>query len=230
MKKKTGDKKKILVLYFSLSSQTKNILYALIKGLKSSDIDVTIERLEPVQKLRFPLGSIYDTIKMMVLTFFRMRIPIKSISVKCFEDYDLIVLAGPTWSYNPCGPILFLFDSEGQKLFKGKKVLPVISCRGYWRVHWYGLRKLLFRCGAEVKNLIVFSHPSAEPWRTIGVFLKLAGRNPEKKTWINKFYKKYGHTRNQLREAHRFGVILGEAIGKEVDIQSLSFKTDISLP
>jgi len=230
MEQTTDAKKRILILYFSFSSQTKNILNSLIDGLNISSIKVRLERLEPVEPIRFPIGSIYDTIKMMVLTFFRMRVSIKPISAECFENYDLILLAGPTWSYNPSGPILSLFDRDGRKLFADQNVIPLISCRGYWRMHWFGIRSLLVKCGANVKNLIVFSHPCPEPWRTIGVFLKLAGRNPEKKSFISKFYRKYGHSRKQMREAQRFGIILGEALKENIDVESLEFKTDISLP
>ncbi len=230
MEQTTDDKKRILIIYFSFSSQTKNLLHSLIRGMKFDDIEVAVERVEPVDQLRFPIGTICDTVKMMVLTFFRRRVPIKAISSKCFATYDLIILAGPTWSYNASGPILSLLDRDGEKLFEGKNVIPLISCRGYWRVHWFGVRRTLAKCGASVKNLIVFSHPSSEPWRTLGVFLKLAGRNPEKKSWISRFYRKYGHTRGQLKEAHRFGVILGEALRNDADLKSLDFKTDISQP
>jgi hypothetical protein len=217
-------------LYYSFSSQTKNILQSLTEGLESKSIEVVTERLEPVKQLRFPIGSIPDTIEMMILTFFRMRVPIQPVSRHCFDTYDLILLAGPTWSYNPSGPILRLFDLYGKELFSSKNVIPLISCRGYWRVHWYGLKSLLRKCGASVNNLIVFSHPSPEPWRTIGVFLKLAGRNPEKIAWMRKFYRKYGHTRKQLAEARRFGCMLGEAIKKDQNLSSLNFKTSLSLP
>ncbi len=230
MEQLSEDKKRILVLYFSFSSQTKNILLSLIKGLKTNGVDVTFERLVPVESIRFPIGTIYETVKMMLLTFFRLRMPIKPVSEKCFDRFDLILLAGPTWSYNPSGPILSLFDRDGKKLFSDKLVVPLISCRGYWRLHWFGLKLLLSQCGAVIPNLIVFSHPSSEPWRTMGVFLKLAGRNPEKKSWFKKYYTKYGHTRNQLKEAYRFGVMLGEALCKGQEVQSLDFKSDTSLP
>jgi len=81
-----------------------------------------------------------------------------------------------------------------------------------------------------VTGLIVFSHPCPEPWRTIGVFLKLAGRNPESKSWISKYYKKYGHTREQFDEARRFGAMIGLALKNNKDISSLDFKTEVALP
>lgn len=198
------------------------------EGITQENVAVEWERIRPVQHLRFPLGSVYKTLWMMLLTFFRKRFPIESLDEKCFADYDLIILAGPTWSYNPSGPILALFDRDGKQLFAGRRVLPLISCRGYWRMHWWGLRHLLRKNKATVENLIVFSHPSREPWRTIGVFLKLAGKIPER-MWISKYYKKYGHTNAQRLEAERFGTLIGKAIAEGGDLGGLDFKSSRAL-
>ena len=85
------------------------------------------------------------------------------------------------------------------------------------------------KCGATVPNLIVFSHPSKEPWRTVGVFLKLAGKVPERISWMEKHYRKYGHTRAQLDEAGRFGIQLAEVLVSGGDLGSIEFKTGPAL-
>jgi hypothetical protein len=218
-------KKKILILYYSYSSQTKNLLQAMTDGLEQYPVSVSRQRLEPVSRQQFPIGSIPKTFWKMLLTFFRQRVPIKPLPEHCFNRYDLVILAGPTWSYNPSGPVLSLFDRDGKQLFDGQLVLPLISCRGYWRMHWWGLKSLLNKCGATVPNLIVFSHPSKEPWRTLGVFLKLAGKVPERIAWMEKHYRKYGHTRAQLAEAVNFGRQIGATISGDGDLASLDFKT-----
>jgi len=216
---------KVLIIYYSFSSQTRNLLHSLAAGLEIEKTQVAWEQLTPVVPLRFPFGSVTRTVWMMLLTFFRKRVPIQPLSPRCFEDYDLIILAGPTWSYNPSGPVLALFDRDGHRLFRDRSVLPLVSCRGYWRVHWWGLRHLLRRCGARVENLIVFTHTSPEPWRTIGVFLKLAGKIPEK-MWFSKYYRKYGHTNAQLLEAERFGLMIGRALAEGTSLATLDFNTD----
>ncbi|MBA3006619.1 MAG: NAD(P)H-dependent oxidoreductase [Desulfocapsa sp.] len=209
----TLNKKRILIISYSFSSQTRNLLNGLIEGLEQSGADVFWEQLTPESELRFPIGSISATFLMMVLTFLRKRYPVQSVNSRCFDQWDLIILAGPTWSYNPSGPVLSLLDRDGKKLFRDKVVLPFISCRGYWRVHYFGLRRLLRGCGAKVVAPIVFSHPTPEPWRTIGVFLKLAGKVPEAgSSWFHRFYPKYGHSREQVADSRRVGFELGENI------------------
>ncbi|OQX11238.1 MAG: hypothetical protein BWK76_19470 [Desulfobulbaceae bacterium A2] len=224
-----GQEPRVLIIYFSLSSQTRNLVLALGEGLASQGVTVCRERLQPLRELRFPLGGIVETVAMMFLTFLRRRILIQPLSPLCRDRYDLIVLAGPTWSYNPSGPVLSLLDSAGD-MFHRQKVVPLISCRGYWRLHWWGLRARLRRLGALVPNLMVFSHPSPEPWRTIGVFFKLAGRLPEKMRLLRRYYPKYGHSRQQVEESRRFGELLGSALQRDAELASLDFRTVLALP
>lgn len=221
--------KHVLILCYSYSGQTSSLLRKLAEGLERQGIEVSIEKLSPNKTIRFPFGDIPTTVAMMLVTFFRKRVPIAELSEKCDQKYDLIILAGPTWSYHPSGPVLSLFDRDGSRLFKGRTVIPFISCRGYWRTHWYGLRQKLRKYGATIPNLIVFTHPSKEPWRTIGVFLKLAGKNPEQSRLKN-VYPKYGHGQEQLVEAQRFGELIGKALSQGTSLAELNFKTPSAMP
>jgi hypothetical protein len=225
------NKQHVLIVYFSFSSQTRNLLQGLGKGLREYEIDVEWQQLKPLETLQFPLGSIAATLKMMVTTFFRKRMAIEELRPECFHPWDLIILAGPTWSYHPSGPVLSLLDRDGERLFKNhQKVLPFISCRGYWRMHQWGVRYLLKRKGAEVLRPVVFTHPVAEPWRTIGVFLKLAGKMPESgKSWFHHFYPKYGHSVRQVNDARAIGLILGKYIQEKKDLESLRFPIPVPI-
>lgn len=223
--------KQILIISYSHSHQTRNLLKQFVIGLESEQVDITWERLVPTAQIRFPIGSISSTVWMMIQTFFRKRIPIKEISPAIFKSWDLIILAGPTWSYNPSGPVLSLFDRDGKKIFLNQNVLPFISCRGYWRAHFWGLRLFLKKSGIKrVAGPIVFSHPTPEPWRTIGVFLKLAGKTPEAGTnWFHKFYPKYGHSRQQGELALELGRKLGKDLASGKNVTKLQFKTPVSV-
>ncbi len=208
-------KKRVLIVIYSFSHQTHNLIKGFVQGLEENDVEVSWENIRTVEPLRFPIGTFFSTIKMMLLTAIRKRYAIQEISAGCFDGWDLIILAGPTWSYNPSGPILSLFDRDGKRLFGGQRVLPFISCRGYWRLHLLGLHRLLKKYGAECTDPIIFSHPTPEPWRTIGVFLKLAGKVPEAgSSWFRRFYPKYGHSRQQVDEAIDVGRSIGESISE----------------
>lgn len=212
---------RILILYYSLSAQTSGLVQRLAAGLEEEGCQVHLERLQPLQPLKFPIGTVSATLAMMFITLLRRRVPIKPLSSACGQSYDLVIVAGPTWSYNPSGPVLSLLDRDGATLFAGQQVLPLISCRGYWRLHWWGLRLLLERCGAEVTNRIVFSHPCREPWRTLGVFLKLAGRVPERGRIMGRYYHRYGHSREQQEQAVQFGRSVGRALREKSPLAEL---------
>jgi len=220
----------VLFLYFSFSGQTGVLVHRLAAGLKEQGVEVFFEKLKPARHLRFPVGSILRTFVMMLTTFFRLRVPIQELSPKCDKEYDLVILAGPTWSYNPSGPVLSFLDRYGNEVLGGREVLPLISCRGYWKMHWWGLRKKLRRCGAHFSNMIAFSHPNPEPWCTIGVFLKIAGKNPERSGYISKHYDRFGHSNKQMEEARRFGVEISEALKGNAQLAAINFQTDLALP
>jgi hypothetical protein len=224
------NRQRVLIVFFSFSSQTRNLLQGLGKGLQEYEIDVEWQQLKTLETLQFPLCSIAATFKMMLTTFFRKRMPIEELRPDCFQPWDLIILAGPTWSYHPSGPVLSLLDRDGERLFKNRKVLPFISCRGYWRMHHWGLRSLLKKRGAQILWPVVFTHPVAEPWRTIGVFLKLAGKVPESgKSWFHHVYPKYGHSKRQVNDARAIGLILGKHIQERKDLEVLRFPIPVTV-
>lgn len=220
---------RILVLQYSFSAQTKKLVRSMVEGLEEYPVSVFRECLVPVDEQHFPIGTVPKTVIKMIVTLFRQRVPIQPLSSRCFEAYDLVILAGPTWSYNPSGPVLSLLDRDGKRLFRDQVVLPVISCRGFWRTHWWGIRSLLRKLGARVPNGIIFSHPSKEPWCTIGVFLKLAGKVPERMSWMQPHYKKYGHSQQQLAEARRFGEMIGRALTQGEELEGLEFRTKVAI-
>ncbi|NTV15266.1 MAG: hypothetical protein HGA96_15255 [Desulfobulbaceae bacterium] len=220
---------RVLILYYSFSGQTTGLLHQLGLGLKNQGTEVTLEKIRPLDPPRFPVGAILPTLKMMVTTTLRQRLPIREPDPAVWAAYDLLILAGPTWSYNPSGPILDLIDRFGPRLFGNRQVVPLISCRGYWRLHWWGLRKLLLNCGALIPNRIIFAHPAPEPWRTIGVFMKIIGRAPERSRLLSRYYKRFGHSKEQLAEAERFGERLGAALAKRQPLAELDLRSRIPL-
>jgi flavodoxin len=205
-------RKYVLIIYYSYSGQTRKLIQSFASGFEECSAEVHLAQIKPQQKIQFPLSSIYAALKMMVETFFRKRIAIEPFECDNVNQYDLIVLAGPTWSYNVSGPMLSFFDQYGN-LLVGKRVLPFISCRGYWRTHYWQLKHLLRKCGARDLKPLIFLHPGAEPWRTIGVFLKLAGKMPESgKFWLSRYYRKYGHHKNQIDYAGDLGTRTASAL------------------
>jgi len=219
MKNNRSKNPAVLIIYYSFSAQTASLVKAMARGLEESGAGVEKIRLAPLRPLRFPLRSIFLTLKMMLTTFLRQRLPIEP-PEEIKKAPDLIILAGPTWSYNPSGPVLSFLDRYGRKYLDRRKVMPLISCRGYWRLHAFSLKHQLRRCNAIPLPPLVFTHPSPEPWRTIGVFLKIARRTPEKSAFFKKRYPRYGHSHEQINCAEEYGRVLGRSVQEGVDVES----------
>lgn len=198
MEESNSDRPKVLIIFFSFSRQTRKLVQAVAEGMESQGVDVVRQRLVPVETLNFPFKSISTTFLMMLLTLLRKRIPIRPLDKKSFHRYDMIILAGPTWSYNPSGPVLSFLDDYGERILKNQLVLPIISCRSYWRTHWYYLKGRIRKCHGIPLTPWAFTHNVPEPWKTVGVFLTIAGKNPKRIPILKKFYTRYGHSNRQL--------------------------------
>ncbi len=191
----------VLILFYSFSNQTRRMVHVAEEVLRAEGLSFHEERIRPRHPLPFPVNSISNTFVLMIKTFFRWRVPIEPLSQRALTgDFDLVILAGPTWSYNPSGPVLSLLDLYGPKLFRTRRVLPLISCRSYWKSHYRYLRGRIQSVGGTVLPPIVLRHPLKEPWKTLGVFLTIAGRNPKRIPLLREHYVQYGHTREQLEE------------------------------
>lgn len=195
-------KKRVLIVYYSFSGQTQLLVQRVAAGLRECAVEVEIERLQPIRQISFPFSSWLDMSRVMVLSFFRRRVPVHPVDHLTVKKWDLVVLAGPTWSYNPSGPMLSFLDRYGKAICGETLVVPVISCRSYWRTHYLGLKLILQGLGAKVATPVVFLHSANEPWRTIGLFLQLMGRLPRlESSWFRRRYQRYGHSREQYQEA-----------------------------
>lgn len=194
-------------MYYSFTQQTRVLLKKFVSGLEGEGVEVALERLEPRLPFEFPFKTNYRLAVAMVATFLRRRMEVEPIGEKCFNKWDCVVLAGPTWSYHPSGPVLDFLDRYGSKVCKGKRVIPFISCRSYWRIHNWELKRQLHKCGATVEKPIVFAHPMKEPWRFIGLVMQLRGKMVRKgdSSWFRKHYPGYGHNKEQGEEAFQKG-------------------------
>ena len=209
--------KRVLIVFYSFTQQTKLLLKQFKAGLESEGVEVVMERLIAIRPYPFPFRSDFALFKAMVRTFFMARMETEPLSAKCYEEYDYIVLAGPTWSYHISGPVLDFFDRYGKKICAGRSVVPFISCRSYWRIHLRELKKRLATCGARVESSIVFTHPTREPFRFIGLVLQLRGKMVRREgSWFRKYYPGYGHDERQGILARQQGVSLAKKIRTEV--------------
>ncbi len=202
--------RRVLIVSYSFTQQTRALVRQFAEGLTSAGVTVVQERLIPINPYVFPFPSDFRLALAMVATLLGRRMPIRPLSERCRGTWDRVVLAGPTWSYNPSGPVLAFLDRDGHTVCNGQTVIPLISCRAYWQLHAWILRRGLMGCGATVESPLVFTHPVGEPWRSLGLLLKLRGKIARKRyAWLRRFYPRYGHNHAQRQQAWEQGRQLG---------------------
>jgi hypothetical protein len=62
------------------------------------------------------------------------------------------------------------------------------------------------------------------------VFLKIAGKAPERSKLLGRHYKRYGHSKEQLLEAERLGTIIGNCLNSNSALADLDLGSAIALP
>lgn len=208
--------KRVLIIYYSFTRQTRQQVKKFAAGLESEGVFVGQERLQPIKPYEYPFPSYFRLFLAMVTTFFKRRMSIEPLSEQCYQHWDLIVLAGPTWSYHPSGPMLAFLAEYAKEVCGGRRVLPLISCRAYWRLHYYDLKRALCAAGAVVDAPIVFNHPAREPWRLIGLILQLRGTIAKHfNSWLKNYYPGYGHSPQQREDALEYGRTVAASLGSK---------------
>jgi len=211
--------KRVLVVYYSFTQQTRLLLKRLSAGLEQEGVEVVLERLEPLQPYEIPFKSDLRLASVMVRTFFRGRTTVHPVSENCSGNWDQIILAGPTWSYHPSGPMLDFLDRFGADICGGQDITVLISCRSYWRIHYWSMKKKLLKIGARVAALpLVYEHPIKEPFRLMGLVLQLRGKMIRREnSWFRKHYPGYGHSKIQLEDCFDAGVRMGRKLNSRGD-------------
>lgn len=204
---------RVLIVFYSFSGQTNNLLDSLSRGLEEGGIVVEWEQLKPISPPPFPAGSYLNALRMMVSAFFKKRIAIVPPDIRKSVVWDMIICAGPTWSYHPSGPMLAFLDNYAVEMFQGQLVQPVISCRCYWRLHLWEMKTALKGAGIRFLKPKVFPHPSPGVWCALGIFLKLAGKMPEScRSLFLTHCPRFGHSPQQIDAAKDIGRILANRL------------------
>ena len=150
-------KPKVLIVYYTLSKQSGRVADAMAKALEARGCDVTNAMIEFtderwVPKLsQFPMKRPFPQIVSILPAQLRhktgeIRIPPEAQS----GDYDLVLLASPTWWFQTSMPIRSYLESPaGKAILDGKPFATVSISRRYYSINLRQQRKLAEKDGGR---------------------------------------------------------------------------------
>lgn len=122
---------KVLVLYYSQTGKTKDVIDHLLHPLRDKqDILIDEVAIEPVVAYPFPWPKLYffsifpecvyeDTVKIKAPVFKESK-------------YDLVILGAQVWFLSISIPVVSFLKSQDSEILKDTKVITVINCRKMW--------------------------------------------------------------------------------------------------
>lgn len=141
--------KNVLVIYFSQTGQTKEILDQFTKQMVADGNDVEFLQVNTVQQYPFPwtIPSFFNVMPECVnlvpeaLQPWQTRLP----------KYDLVVLGWQPWFLSPSRPINSLLQSDQFKaIIKDTPVVTIAGCRNMWINGQEKNKRLLNAAGANL--------------------------------------------------------------------------------
>lgn len=200
--------KNILVVYYTQSGQTKDIVDSILLPIKTTaDINIDYELIKPVQNYPFPWGEkFFDYFPESVKG---ITCALKPYSYSKDKNYDLIIIAYQSWYLSPSIPVWsFLESKEACNLLKGKKVITIIGARNMWICSHEIVARKLLKLKAKFVGNIVLSDKTCNYISAITII-----------RWLVKGYKKpalllpeAGVSKKDIINSSVFGAIINEAI------------------
>ena len=150
-------KPRILIAYYSLTKQTGRVADAMANALTARGCDVTKASIEFTDERwapklsRFPAKRPFPQIASILFAQLRhktgeIRTPPEAES----GDYDLVILASPTWWFQTSMPIRSYLESPGAKaVLDGKPFACASISRRYYRFNLGQMRKLAEKDGGR---------------------------------------------------------------------------------
>jgi len=203
-------KKRVLVLYYSQTGQQLSILQSLAAPIIAAGHDVHYEVILPVEKFPFP-WSAFQFFNAFPETFQQKPLPLKPVSDRAFEPYDLVVLGYQPWFLTPSRPISsFLQSDEGKRVLANKNVVTILGCRNMWLGAQEKVKQRLLDAKARLKGHIALVDRSDNLISLVTILRwALTGK---KDAFL--FFPPAGVSDRDVHEAQKFGVTISQSLDR----------------
>ena len=211
--------KKILILYFTQSGQLLTILRSLVQPLAKAGYTIHFEEIRPAENFPFPWSS-YQFFNAFPETFSQKPQPLKEISARAYEQYDLIILGYQPWFLTPSRPISsFLQSEEGKKILSNKPVVTLLGCRNMWLGAQEKVKHRLQVANAQLVGHVALIDRSGNLTSLITILRWMFTGN-RKPFW---FFPAAGVSEQDVTHSEKYGTLINQALEKG-DFETLQSK------
>ncbi len=200
--------KNILVIYYSQSGQTKDIVDSIVRPIEKADnINIDYELIKPLKEYPFPWGGKFfscfpESVK-------GIPCKLKPFSYRKDINYDLILIAYQPWYLSPSIPVWsFLSSDETISLFTGKKVITIIGSRNMWICSQEIIARKLRELNAKLIGNIVLADRSSNYISAFNIIRWLI-KGDKKPTLL---LPEAGVSKKDIANATVFGEIVNDAL------------------
>lgn len=200
--------KRVLVLSYSQSGQTREAVRSLVSGLDPDRFAVTEEVLRTSEPFPFPwsLRSFFGVMPECVLARPPALVPP---SFAPDDRFDLVILAWQVWFLSPSLPIQAFLASPWARVLRDTPVVSLTVCRNMWHTASETMKRLVASAGGRLVDGIVLTD-QGPPWAgfvTTPRYMLTGRRDP----FLG--LPPAGVSEEAIRDCRRFG----EAIGVQED-------------
>ena len=150
-------KPRVLIVYYTVTKQSVRVTDAIAKELEARGCEVTKAMIEFVDQRWVPHLSQFPMKRPMaqISTILPAQMRHKTCEIRISAeaqagDYDLVVIASPTWWFQTCMPIRSYLESPAARvIFDGKPFATVSISRRYYSVNLGQQRKLAEKNGGR---------------------------------------------------------------------------------
>lgn len=200
--------KKILIIYYTQSGLQLSILQSLAKPLLSAGHSVHFEEIQPEEKFPFP-WSAFQFFNAFPETFSQKPLPLKRLSEKVFDNYDLVIIGYQPWFLTPSRPVSsFLQSDDGKKVLNGKPVVTILGCRNMWLGAQEKVKQRLLDAKAKLVGHVAMVDRSGNLTSLITILRWMFTGN-RKPFW---FFPQAGVSNQDVEHAEMFGRLISEHV------------------
>lgn len=171
--------RRILILYYSHTGQTRRVLEAVRDELLKSQHRVDMVPLEPVEDFRFPWSPL-ALLGLCLRTYAGrdLSVALKDLPQRVRDEpYEIVLVGYQPWFLTPSVPVRSFLSCAMGELLRGRQVVSVITTREQWKATYRVFEQKVASLGGRVVDNLVVKDPSKQPMNMVTtVFYLLTGR------------------------------------------------------